>query len=602
MNRALTISLALIGLHFLLVPCTFAQEADPAPKENTEGNANENAPKVDPALAAKLESPQATIRTFLQAKNLDDAAECLDLSHLTATSEAKKTKGPNLASQLKNIIDHLVFVQYEQISDDPDFKTTYNLAAQPIDDWEKREHASNIEITRSEDGLWRFSSETVDRLDDLYEQTRKYETIEGARQDVKKPLTLWLRDLFPEHLRQKHFILRDYQWICLLALIFIGFAADAIVRAILHSATAAWFKFIRNGAKAELERRVWRPVGLLAQALVWYGGTMLIDLPSLALSALEVAFKAFVAFALIWTGFRLIDLLARYLAHKAEGTSTQFDDLLIPMVSKTLKVFAVCIVVIVFAQTYELPISGLLGGLGLGGMAFVFASKDAIANLFGSVVVMVDRPFEIGDWIKTAGVEGTVESVGFRSTRIRTFYNSQVSLPNSQLTTASVDNMGRRRYRRITETLGVQYDTKPEQLEAFCEGIREILRRHPYTRKDYYHVYFNGFGENALNIMLYCFVECPDWNVELREKHRLYLDIVRLAQKLGVEFAFPTRTLHLYQEQATDGSLPMDFSDPKVAGKRIAAEIAGPLLPADQRPGFVEFRGPASFDDDDGGE
>ena len=240
--------------------------------------------------------------------------------------------------------------------------------------------------------------------------------------------------------------------------------------------------------------------------------------------------------------------------------------------------------------------------IGIGGAAFAFASKDAVSNLFGSVTVLTDRPFEIGDWIVTEGVEGSVESVGFRSTRIRTFYNSLITLPNSRLTTAAVDNMGRRRYRRIKTMLGLQYDTTPEQIDAFCEGIRELIRRHTYTRKDYYHVYFNEFADSSLNVLLYCFLECPDWSIELREKHRLFCDIIKLAQRLGVSFAFPTSTLHLFQEEHGGGSLPTELSDPIEAGQRLAAHIAGPLKSPEPGRGGVEFTGPTELSDDGGDE
>src|SRR5690606_26122936 len=142
-------------------------------------------------------------------------------------------------------------------------------------------------------------------------------------------------------------------------------------------------------------------------------------------------------------------------------------------------------------------------------------------------------------------VEGTVEKVGFRSTRVRTFYHSLITVPNALMTRAKIDNLGARRYRRVKETLGVTYDTSPERIEAFCEGIREIIRKHPYTRKDYYHVYFHGYGESALNILLYLFLETPDWATELRERQRLLLDVARLARELRVEFAFPSRTLYV---------------------------------------------------------
>jgi MscS family membrane protein len=176
-----------------------------------------------------------------------------------------------------------------------------------------------------------------------------------------------------------------------------------------------------------------------------------------------------------------------------------------------------------------------------------------VSNLFGSLTLLFDRPFQIGDWIQIGSVDGSVESVGMRSTRVRTFYNSLITIPNSELTTATIDNYGARQYRRFKTDIGVQYDTTPEQIEAFCEGIRELIRRHPYTRKDYYHVYLNTFGASSLNILLYCFLDTPEWSTELRERERLMLDIMKLARELGVQFAFPTQTLHMFKEEATDG-------------------------------------------------
>ncbi len=146
--------------------------------------------------------------------------------------------------------------------------------------------------------------------------------------------------------------------------------------------------------------------------------------------------------------------------------------------------------------------------------------------------------------------------------------------------------------------MGLQYDTSSEKIDAFCEGVRELIRRHPYTRKDYYHVYFNQFSASSLDVLLYCFVECPDWAMELRERHRLFVDIVKLADGLGVAFAFPTRTLFMHREEtAPQANHSGALTDPEVAGRRMASEIAGPMLPHDSRPGTVEFLGKAGHDE-----
>ncbi|MDG2111197.1 MAG: mechanosensitive ion channel, partial [Actinomycetota bacterium] len=135
--------------------------------------------------------------------------------------------------------------------------------------------------------------------------------------------------------------------------------------------------------------------------------------------------------------------------------------------------------------------------------------------------------------------------VGFRSTRVRTFYNSLISVPNGNLMDAGIDNMGQRRWRRYKTTLGVGYHTTPDQMQAFVEGVRAIIQANPGMRQDYYIVEFHGFGATSLDVLVYCFIDAADWNEELRTRHVLNLDIMRLAESLKVDFAFPTQTLHI---------------------------------------------------------
>ncbi len=218
--------------------------------------------------------------------------------------------------------------------------------------------------------------------------------------------------------------------------------------------------------------------------------------------------------------------------------------------------------IVFIADNLNIDITGLLAGLGLGGLAFALAAKDMVQNLFGSITVLLDRTFSVGDWIIVDGVEGAVERMGFRSTRIRTFYNFLVTMPNSRFITAKVDNMGERRYRRYKARFGLAYDTPPERIEAFCEALRELVRRHPYMRKDYFQVYLNDLGASWLEVLVYVFWEAPDWGTELRERHRFLLDCLRVARELGVEYAFPTQTLYLRNEDYQ----PPEAGDPPLSG------------------------------------
>ena len=201
--------------------------------------------------------------------------------------------------------------------------------------------------------------------------------------------------------------------------------------------------------------------------------------------------------------------------------------------------------VILILQNNGYNVASLIAGLGIGGLAIALAARDTLANFFGSVTIFVDKPFRIGDWIKVAGVEGTVEEVGFRSTRIRTFYNSLVSVPNSNISNNEVDNLGLREYRRLLTTLNLTYSTTPEQMEAFVEGIKAIVKSNPHFRQDFYEVHFNAFGAHSLDVMIYVFFKVPDWSTELQQKHNFFLEVLKLAKEVGVEFAFPTQTLHV---------------------------------------------------------
>jgi MscS family membrane protein len=192
-----------------------------------------------------------------------------------------------------------------------------------------------------------------------------------------------------------------------------------------------------------------------------------------------------------------------------------------------------------------------------------------VANFFGAITIFIDRPFQIGDWVKIDDIEGTVEDVGFRTTRIRTFYNSLVTIPNAKLTGTPVDNLGARDYRRIKTTLGLTYSTTPNQMQAFVEGIRAIIVAHPETRKDYYEIHFNGFGAYSLDVLLYCFVITPTWSDELKAKHEIFLSILKLAKDVGVEFAFPTRSLFV-------NSFP--GHDPKTINQPTRDQLAETVL------------------------
>jgi MscS family membrane protein len=262
--------------------------------------------------------------------------------------------------------------------------------------------------------------------------------------------------------------------------------------------------------------------------------------------------------------YRLVNVVALYLHKVATKTNSTLDDQLVPLVRKTLKTFVVIVGTLFILDNLRINIIPVLTGLSIGGLAFALAAQDTIKNFFGSLMIFIDKPFQIGDWITSGEIDGTVEEVGFRSSRIRTFRNSLLYVPNGQLADSTIDNNGLRQYRRFFTTLGITYDTPPDLIESFVQGLREIVERHPDTRKDYYNVYFNDLGDFNLQIMFYIFFEVPSWPEELRCRHEILIEIMKLAKAIGINFAFPTQTLHI-ENQPGQPSLSPNYMSKKEA-------------------------------------
>jgi len=438
---------------------------------------------------------------------------------------------------------------------------------------------------------WKFSAGTLETLRNLHKEYQDRDVVAGVADTQPKVFSLRLRNWVAKHipfLVREAFLLENWQWLGLFAIILAGMVASRLFTLALSAIVRKRFRHEAIALDKGLEKGFIRPIRIALMAWVWFLGLKTLGLPANTLFYLYGAAKTISVAGVVWAVYRLVDIVGRFLGEKASRSDNKFDDILVPLVIRSLKVLVVVFGIVFIADTLELDYKGVLAGLGLGGLAFALAAKDTVSNIFGSLTILIDRPFQIGDWVIVGDTEGSVETVGIRSTRIRTFYNSLISVPNSQLVNASIDNMGARRYRRIKTMIAVTYDTPPEKIEAFCEGIRHLIRIHPYTRKDYYHVWLNQFADFSINILLYCFHEVPDWSTELRERHRLFLDIIRLARRLGVEFAFPTQTLYMRPETqdapAQAQPAPASADAAFVLGRKEAEQILDQTLGKDAPP------------------
>ncbi len=263
--------------------------------------------------------------------------------------------------------------------------------------------------------------------------------------------------------------------------------------------------------------------------------------------------------AIIWFILRLIGILDVYLKRWAAATESTIDEMLVPIVGKTIRLFIILIGAMIIIQNMTgLKIGPLLASLGIGGLAVALAAKDSIANFFGTLTILFDKPFQVGQRITIDQHDGTVENVGFRSTRIRTLTGHLVTIPNEKLVNSSVENIGERPHIRWLTNIGITYDTPPDKVEKAVQIIREILENHEGMKEDFPpRVFFNGFNDWSLNIMVVVWYHPPDyWDYQAWQQ-KTCLEIMRRFEAEDVDFAFPSRTLYMTNDDKRQLKLMM---------------------------------------------
>jgi len=197
-------------------------------------------------------------------------------------------------------------------------------------------------------------------------------------------------------------------------------------------------------------------------------------------------------------------------------------------------------------QVWGINVTALVASLGIGGLAFALAAKDTAANLFGSFSLLADKSIRIGEWIKVNGVEGTVENIGMRTTKIRSFQKSLITVPNHIVANNPIENFSRRGVRRIKMNIGLTYGTRGDTVEKIVREIRNMLKKHEnISKKETLLVNFESFGDSALNIFIYAFTSTSNWEKYLDTREDIHLKIMRIVENNGSSFAFPSQSLYI---------------------------------------------------------
>ncbi len=400
-----------------------------------------------------------------------------------------------------------------------------------------------ISLDKDNSGNWKFTKETILNLE-IFEESLIGINIDSL--DQISVIKQMIKNKMPNWTAKSPFMIKNGQWLGLFALVFLGLFFFSLSRFILSRyLRRLWFKdHISQTAEQESDSTL--PFGILAFALTWITCLRFLELHLEVFSYLMRAGLIMTAISTVWVGLKIVDLLGMHFEKIAEKSANKFDDVLVPMLKKTAKVVVVSIGAVFVAHSLTFDIGSILAGLGIGGVAVALAAKDTISNLFGSITVLLDRPFQIGDYIvMEKGIEGTVEEVGFRSTRIRTPYNSLISLPNQILANVHVDNYGARRMRRFRSILQVEQGTEVQKLEEFCDRLVYLIKLNPMIKQDNFQVAVHELTPQSINVLLNVFFDTTDTKVEIDEKHKFILEILNMAKEINVTLASSTQTLLL---------------------------------------------------------
>lgn len=245
-----------------------------------------------------------------------------------------------------------------------------------------------------------------------------------------------------------------------------------------------------------------------------------------------------------WGLYDLSSATSLVFANMNDNSRFKVDDILVPFLSKAIRFIIVTITISIIALEFEYDVSGFVAGLGIGGLAFALAAKDALANLFGGIVIISEKPFTLGDWILTPSVEGTVEDITFRSTKIRTFAQALVTVPNATLSNEAITNWSKMGKRQINFNLRLTFDTPIERIKTVVGQAETYLKNHPGVHQETIFVKFDQYKENGLDVLFYLFSKTTNWEEHLNVKQEINFEIMRLLEAADVSIAIPSRRVY----------------------------------------------------------
>ena len=338
-----------------------------------------------------------------------------------------------------------------------------------------------------------------------------------------------------------------WQYLAFLVYVLLAFYVSKLLDHLIQGQLKKWAAKTETKLDDLILELLRGPVKVIAFVTLLHIGLRLFNWPEWTSMFISNGLKIIVACSLTYIAIKFVDLMVGLWQQRTEASQEGLlDHQLFPIIRKSLRIFVLVVAALVTSQNLGMNVTGLLASLSIGGLAVGLAAQDTLSNLFGAVAIFADKPFRVGDRIQLDSVDGTVEAIGLRSTRVRNLDGYLVTIPNKTMASANIVNVSKRPNIKTVMNIGVTYDTPTERVERAMRIIEEIFRPHPKTADLL--VGFNKFESSSLNILVVHWWNSTDFKDYLLGFQQLNLELKRRFDAEGIAFAFPSQTVYLRQD------------------------------------------------------
>jgi len=518
------------------------------------------------------ETPRGALQGYLDAVRQGDyerATQYLDLRRLAPTQ--REARGQEIARELGVVLAQGGLIDLEAVSNAPEGAADDGLGpglervasvqakAGPVDILMQR-------ATVGDQPVWRLASSTVARIPALYGEFGY-----GP-----------LGDLIPRSLIDVRVLdIALWQWIGLVLALAVGWAASGAAK----TATLWILRRVLSRARMTIAQAVLDaaapPLRLGLGLLIFSLGLLALALPLHAGTFFAVVGKVVAVVAAAWLAARLIEVFAGVATERLTARGRAAAAPMVPVGSKAVKAAVFAFAALAILQNVGVNVTGVLAGLGIGGLAVALAAQKTVENLFGGITLMLDQPVRVGDFCRFGDKIGTVEDVGLRSTRVRTLDRTVVTIPNAEFSGLQLENFARRDRIWLHPTIGLRYETTPDQLRHVLVEIRKMLYAHPKVHPDPARIRFVGFGAYSLDLEIFAYVLTTDYGEFLSVREDVYLRIMDIVAASGTGFAFPSQTTYFARDTGLDPERQRQ-AETEVQAWRARGELCLPDFPPEQ--------------------